>query len=360
MNFSYMAKDYYKILGINHDASPEEIKKAYRRLAHQYHPDRPGGNEQRFKEISEAYQILSNQEKRHQYDQFGNAFGGGFNGLNWDFGFDYSNFEDLSNVSEIFDSFFEGLGVKKRKTYHRGSDVEFVLDITLEEAFSGAKKEVSMDILGTCAKCSGLGHFPKEGFNQCSSCDGRGEIKENRSTFFGSFSQIKTCSKCFGTGQIPNKGCNECRGTGRLSQNKSITINIALGIGHGQIIKVTGAGESGERGALAGDLYIKINIKPHPVFSVRSSDLFVEVGVSLVDLLLDKKIKIKGLSGKNIEIEIPAGANISEEFRVPGEGMPVFASGGRGDLYISFNVKLPKKLSAKARKAIEELKEDLE
>jgi molecular chaperone DnaJ len=362
-----MNKDYYKILGINRSASAEEIKKAYRQLAHQYHPDRPGGDEKRFKEINEAYQVLSNREKRSQYDQFGTTFDGlgksyGFGGGGgFGFNFDPANFEDLNNVGEIFDAFFEGLGVKKRKTYYRGADLEVDLEISLEEAFRGIEKKTAFSGLASCKECSGLGHFAAAGFTKCQTCGGQGEIRENRNTFFGSFSQVRSCAKCFGTGQIPNKMCSACTGTGRVKQAKEVTVTIAPGIRDGQIIKLVGAGEAGERAAAAGDLYVKIKVKPHPIFAVKGNDLFAIKEVSLIDVLLGRKIQIKNISGGVIDLEIPPGANLNNDLRIPGEGMPQLGSiHRRGDLYVRFNIKTPKKFSAKAKKLLDDLKEEIE
>lgn len=356
-------KDYYKILGVEKSASDEEIKKAYRRLAHQHHPDHSGGDETKFKEINEAYQILSNKEKRRQYDQFGRVFEGGFSGFdpnNWEFGFDYSNLDDLGNVGDIFESFFEGLGMKKRKTYHRGADLEIGLEIELEDAFRGVKKNISFSALDACGQCGGVGHFPKEGFVSCSACDGRGEIKETRNSFFGNFAQIKRCGRCFGSGQIPNKICSDCSGTGRVKKQKNVEVSIAAGIRSGQIIKISGAGEAGERGAVAGDLYLKVTIKPHRQFEVRENDLLIKKELNLLDVLLGKKIKIATISGKEIEVEVPTGANLNEALKIGGEGMPQLNSRRRGDLYILLKLISPKKLSAKARKLIEDLRGEVE
>lgn len=362
--------DYYKILGISRDASTDEIKRAYRRLAHQHHPDRPGGNEEKFKEINEAYQILSNQEKRRQYDQFGRTFsaGGGpahgwengpFGGFGWEFGFDGMPFDDLNNISDIFDTVFEGLGIKRRKTYQRGADLELELAVSLEEAFNGASREISFAGLIQCLHCGGLGHYPEEGFNKCAVCDGRGEIREDRSTFFGNFSQVCRCAKCFGSGQIPVKTCAKCQNSGRIKKQKTISVAIAPGVRDGQIIKIAAAGEAGERGAAAGDLYIRIKVKPHPTMAVRGDDLLMEKELNLIDALLGRKVKIKTLGGKELELEIPAGVSLNKEFRIAGEGMPRLGQAVRGDLYIVFNIKMPGKLSAKVRKILGELENDL-
>lgn len=348
-------KDYYKILGINRSASTEDVKRAYRQLAHQYHPDRPGGDEGKFKEINEAYQILSNQDKRRQYDQFGQAFDGaggsnpfGFGGQggSWEFGFEGLNVEDLGNFGEVFESFFEGLGVKRRKTYHRGADLELQLEITLEESFSGVDKNLGLKSFIACADCAGAGHFADSGFVECVACGGRGEVRETRNGFFGQFSQIRPCVKCFGQGQIPNKICQNCSGSGRRQQKKEVVVQIAPGVRHGQILKVASAGEAGERGAAAGDLYLRITLKPHPFFKVEENNLFIEKELDLMDVISGKKIMIQNISGKKNEIEIPPQTNLTDLFKIIGEGMPVFGNSGRrakrGDLYVKFNIRTPK------------------
>lgn len=363
--------DYYKILGIEKNASEEDIKKAYRKLAHQYHPDKASGNAEKFKEINEAYQVLSNKDKRAQYDRFGRVFssGGGSasggngpfgNGFEFGFGFDPSNLEDLGGISDIFDAFFEGLGVRKRKSYHRGSDVEFVQELTLEEAFRGAEKKIKTRFFIPCGQCNALGYFSDAGTAECATCSGRGEIKESRSTFFGSFSQVRTCPKCSGTGQIPNKICSICKGVGRLMAQKELTMEITPGVSDGQLIKLPKAGEAGERGAEAGDLYVRIRIEPHKIFSRESDDLSVKKEVNLLDILLGIKIEVPTIGGNKIYVEIPANFNFKEKLKISGEGMIKFGGMGRGDLYLELETKTPKKLSAKAKKILEDLKRELE
>lgn len=363
-----MSNNYYKVLGVSKDASEEDIKKAYRKLAHQYHPDKSGGDDKKFKEINEAYQVLSSKEKRAQYDRFGRTFDGNFSagggGNPFGEGFDLHNFSDgfefgFDNISDIFDAFFEGMGGKKRRTYKRGSDAEVVQQITLEESFGGTVKSVKLRIFIECQKCSGLGHFPKEGLQDCSACNGRGEIKESRSTIFGSFQQIRPCGKCGGAGQIPNKVCGHCSGSGRVLNEKEVTVNIAPGIQHGQLIKLSRAGEKGERGAEAGDLYVKVEIKPHLVFKRAGDDLIVKKEINLVDVLLDKKIGLTAIDGNHLEVEIPKGFNLKDKILIVGAGMPRLGAYGKGDLLVELEIKTPKKLNPKAKKLLEELEKEL-
>lgn len=368
-----MPKDYYKILGVSKGASEDEIKKAFRKLAHKYHPDK-GGDEQKFKEINEAYQILSNREKRAQYDRFGRVFsaGGGpasgGDGFGFPFGanpfgeirfdFDASGFNDLG---DIFEAFFEGMGVKqKRRTYNRGSDVQLTQEISLEEAFRGVEKEIRYSVFVKCDRCSGMGHDTKTGYSECGVCGGRGEIKESKRTFFGNFEQVKTCSQCFGTGQIPKKICDRCQGTGRVKGEKSVRVLIRPGVRDGQIIKIKSAGEAGERGAEEGDLYVAVRLRPHQTFEHEGDDLLVVKEIKLVDLLLGKKIEVPTISGNKLHLEIPADWDIRNNLVIPGEGMPHFGTSARGNLIMKLRIKTPKKLSPRAKKILEDLDREIE
>ncbi|MFH1759173.1 MAG: J domain-containing protein [Patescibacteria group bacterium] len=290
-------KDYYNILGVVKSASDEDIKKAYRRLAHQHHPDRPNGDESKFKEINEAYQTLSNRQKRQQYDQFGRTFDGATGGFN-PFGNaqenPFSGFSGgfsggFSNVDDIFEVFFSGLGEQWRAAQNRGMDLEVTLSITLEEAFHGVKKTISY--------------------------------------------------------------------------NKSETeVSVIPGIRNGQTIRLNGRGEVGKKGHPSGDLYIKIHVQPHSVFEVKGDDLLMEEDIDLIDVLLGKKVSIKGIDNKELSIEIPPGANLNEEIKIAGAGMPRLGGllrSNRGDLYVLFNIVTPKKLSRQAKKLLEDLKKEL-
>lgn len=357
-------KNYYEILGVEKSASAEEIKKAYRKLAHQYHPDKAGGNEKKFKEINEAYQVLSDNNKRSQYDKFGTADPSAFNGQGPFGGFDGAgggfnwsgNYADMGDISEIFESFFEGMGVRqKRRTYQQGSDLEIQETITLEEAFRGVTKTLRIKTWLTCKECQGKGGDPSQGFTTCSACNGQGEVKEQRRSFFGSFAQIKRCSQCHGFGQIPNKACSACKGSGRVAGEREVKVEILPGIQNEQIIRIQGTGEAGERGAEAGDLYLHVRIKPHNLFDRQGDDLVIQKELNVVDLLLGKKVEVQTVSGGKLLLEIPAQFNLKENLRVPGEGMPRFGSYGRGDLLVDFLIRSPKKLNAKEKKILEDL-----
>lgn len=364
-------KDYYKILGVNRNASDEEIKKAFRKLAHKYHPDKAGGDEEKFKEINEAYQVLSDKKKREYYDKFGTAepFGAAYGntGENYAWGFSPEGFGwnfqgvsgDFSDISDVLESIFENFGFSpRRRTYRKGADIEVEQEISLEEAFRGTTKYLNIKTLINCEKCNGRGADESSGFKICSVCDGQGEIKEKKQTFFGSFSQIKTCGKCYGTGKVPNKSCVFCNGSGRVLATREVKVNILPGVSNNQIIKIKEMGEAGERGMPPGDLYVRIKIKPHPIFERVGNDLIVKKELSFFDLLLGRKIEIPTLDGKKINIEIPPHFNLKSDLRVSGEGMPRFGSYGRGDLLVSFIIKAPKKINSKFRKILEELEKE--
>jgi len=361
-------EDFYKILGIEKGATDDDIKKAYRKLAHKYHPDKSGGDEKMFKKINEAYQVLSNREKRAQYDRFGRVFdggtGGGFDPRNFngvEFGFDFGNFGDAENLGEVFDAFFEGLGVKrKRRAYERGADLEFMQEITLEEAFRGARKPIKFKTHVSCKTCAGLGHFPKEGFTTCAACDGRGEIQELRKTFFGNFNQVKMCVKCNGMGKIPQKVCDTCRSTGRVMAERDIDLAIAPGVSDDQLIKVSGGGEHGPRGGEAGDLYVRIKVKPHQRFLRERDDLIVKESIPLIEVLAERKVSVRTISGGTIMVEIPTDYRFGDRLSVQGEGMPRLGGGGRGKLFVELEVKMPKHLFLKAKELLEKLKQELE
>ena len=359
-----MSKDYYKILGVTKGATEDEIKKAYRKLAHEHHPDRPHGDEKKFKEINEAYQILSNKEKRAQYDNFGQVFeGSGFpGGQGFDpnqMGFEFS-FGDFGNLNDVFDAFFEGLGVKqKRRTYNRGGDIEIVQEITLEEAFKPLEKKIKFTVLRVCESCKGMGHDPKAGTSECAHCGGRGEIREARNSFFGSFSQVKQCKECNGSGMIPKKPCASCKSAGRVIGERVVQVDIRQGVQNGQIIKIKGAGEDGSHGAEAGDLYVRIIIRPHSIFRREGDNLYIKKPINVTDILLGKKVEIPTITGEKRALEIPSSINIREPFRASGEGMPHFNMGGRGDLLIEFDLKFPGKLNPKAKKALEDFEKEL-
>ena len=360
-----MNKDYYNILGVTKSATEEDIKKAFRRLAHQYHPDKANGDEKKFKEINEAYQVLSDKTKRAQYDRFGSVsdMPGGFGGHGAP---DFSNFPggfrvdfgggDMGDLSDVFESFFEGMGVRSRRpVYERGADVQVIAEISLEEAFHGAMKEFAVQTLVTCDTCKGKGGDASAGVKKCERCGGRGEVREEHRSFFGNISQVKTCTECRGSGEIPQKICKTCGGSGRKEGERKVRVDIIPGIQDGQLIQVRGAGEAGDRGTGTGDLYLKVKVKKHSAFSRSGDDLVVKKELNAYDLLLGRKVEVPTIEGKTMKLEIPAHFNLKENLRVTGEGMPRMGSYGRGDLLVDFILKAPKKVGAREAKVLEEL-----
>ncbi len=367
-----MGKDYYKVLGVVKTASEEDIKKAYRRLAHQHHPDKKGGDEAKFKELNEAYQILSNKEKRAQYDRFGRVFEGhpgqtgrdpfgdmGASGFRWN---GNMNPDDLGDFGDIFETIFSQFGGKRRQTYAHGSDVEFTIELSLEEVFTGVSRIISFRVYQMCSVCNGVGHDVSKGVKQCGMCSGRGEVRVEKKTFFGNFAQVQPCAQCRGKGNIPEKVCLKCNGAGRIMGKKDVTVQIPRGIEDGQVIKVAGAGEAGEQGSKSGDLYLVVRVSAHKVIERRKDDLFMNYDARLFDLLLGKKMETQGIGGEKIEFSVPAGFGLKEKLKISHRGMPRFGNQGgdnvRGDLYLTLNVKIPK-LSSRGKKSLEDLENEL-
>lgn len=350
-------RDYYDILGVSKDASDEDIKKAYRKLAHKYHPDKGTGDEAKFKEINEAYQTLSNKQKRAQYDNFGQSFGGGspFGGAGgWDINF--NGFEDLGDLEDIFSTFFDGLGVRqRRRTYKKGGDIQLNMEVTLEEAQKGKVANMKYETYAQCEKCAGVGHDKDTEFKKCDYCGGQGRIKETRNTFFGGFAHVVNCPECRGSGEIPKKVCVDCKGSGRVQKQRDVRIEVRPGVEDGQIIKAKGMGEAGENNASSGDLYVKVIVKEHPDFKRKGNDLYKTVEASLTDVMLDREIEVESLSGEKLKVKVPSGFSLNDELRVKGEGMTSMS-----DLVVNLDIKTPKKLSKKAKKLLEDLGKELE
>jgi molecular chaperone DnaJ len=349
-------------------ASDEEIKKAYRRLAQQYHPDKAGGNAEKFKEINEAYQVLSDRQKRAQYDQFGSTFEqaqarGGFGGFN-DFR-DFSGFADafsggggFGDLGDIFSDLFGGRGGGRTTRAMRGSDISVGVEISLEEAASGANKEFEIYKSIVCPKCRGRGGEEGSKMEECPVCHGTGTVTKTRRAGFFSFSQTETCSSCRGFGKKPSHPCSRCGGDGIIKDAEKITAKIPSGIEDGQIIKFSGRGEAAFLGGQAGDLYITVHIKTHPHFRRRGDDLYYDLVIHFSQAALGDRIKVPTI-GKEVILKIPAGIDSGQFIRLRGRGMPRFGGRGAGDMIVRVQIKTPKKLSKKAKTLLEELKEEL-
>jgi molecular chaperone DnaJ len=358
-----MAKDYYKILGVPKEASQEDIKKAYRRLAHQHHPDKGGGDEQKFKELNEAYQVLGSPEKRKQYDQFGTAFEG-MGGP----GFDFSNFrggfgpEFEVNVEDLFGDFFGqrrgGTAGGARRRVRRGKDIVLDVELTLEEAFRGTVKEVEIRKFVKCSRCRGEGAEPGSSLKTCETCGGRGEIKDTQRTFFGLFSQVRQCPTCAGEGEYPERPCRECGGDGRVRQIEKLTIPIPAGVDTDNLVRISTKGEEGPRKGVAGDLIVRVMVRPHEHFEREGEHLFSKLEISFPEAVFGATKEARTIEG-NVDLKIPQGIESGTQLRLKDRGMPT-GKGGRGDQYVTVKVRTPKKLSSKAKKLIEELKGELD
>lgn len=367
-------KDFYTILGVPRNASQEEIKKAYRKLAHQHHPDKQGGEEAKFKELNEAYQVLSNPKKRSQYDQFGSAFesqGFGGGGPFWGWrespfgrgfdGFDFSqgpfsgfNKEfDLEDLFDLFSGAFAGRrGTSRaREKSGRGTDIKIDLRVSLHDVSRGATKQAEISKDGVCQECKGAGAQEDSGLTDCSVCQGKGEVTETMGSFFGNFTRIYTCTACLGSGRVPKSNCSSCKGEGRKRGREVFEINIPAGINDGETVIIRGGGQAGFRGAQAGDLYIQLAVETDKKFKRIGSDILYELPVKLTDALLGAHIRVPTLDGEK-EIQIPAGTQDGDELRLKGLGIH---GPRRGDQVIRIKVEIPKKLSNKARELVKEL-----
>jgi molecular chaperone DnaJ len=359
-----MSKDYYKTLGVDKSASKEEIKKAFHKLAHTHHPDKNNGNDTKFKEVNEAYQVLSDDKKRSSYDQFGNADGpqgfggGGFGGQGGFGGFDFTGQNggvefDMGDLGDIFGDFFGGN--RGRQKARRGRDVQTEVTLSFEEAIFGIEKKITLNKQSECSICKGTGARVGTKMNTCNTCDGQGQIREVKRSILGNFTSTKTCDTCFGSGKIPSEKCSECHGSGVRKTNEEISVNIPSGINNGETLRVRGRGEA-IQGGETGDLYIKLNVKTHPVYTREGSNLMMDLNIKLTDALLGMTYDLKTLDGKNMEVKIPEGINNGEMLRVKGKGVPT--THNRGDIIIRISVKMPNKLSRKNKELIEKLKEE--
>ena len=358
-------KNYYDILGVSKTATQEEIKKAYYALAHKYHPDK-GGDMAKMKEINEAYQVLSDKEKRAQYDRFGSAEHGA--GQNWgDFNWAWgnspgseSNFEfDFSEMDDIFGNFF-GFGGKKarKKDLKRGSDITLDMEISLEQTLDEIKKDINLKKYVVCGRCHGKGAEPGTAINECPTCRGTGEVQEIKRTILGSFTAWTVCPNCKGEGQKPVKPCNVCEGEGRVRAEEKVSIRIPAGVDNNQVLEMKGKGDAGKRGGEPGDLYIRIFVKKHALFERQGDDLFASVSISFAQAALGDKIEITALDKSKIDLEIPSGTEHGEIIKIPGKGIPKFSRFGRGDLYIKVLIEIPKKLTKAQKELLKKLKEE--
>ena len=363
-----MAKDYYNILDIQKNASKDEIKKAFHKLAHKYHPDKSGGDDKKFKEINEAYQILSDDKKRREYDTYGSTFenaqqqGQGFGGFSsqggpssgWDFsGFQNQNGGidfDFGNINDIFGDFFGG---GRREHGRRGRDISVDLEISFSEAVFGVEHKVRITKTSACDTCNGSGAKPGTKTKECAQCKGKGRIQESVRTILGTFAQERECTACHGSGKVPEEKCSSCKGAGVARKEQEITIRVPAGIQNGEQVRLAGAGEAIQNGK-AGDLYVRIHVALHKVFKREGHNLVMVLSVKLTDAILGAEYQVQTLDGE-IKLKIPKGISYGEVLRVREKGVPI-DNKRRGDLLVKLEVKTPTKLSRKAEKLIEDLR----
>lgn len=354
-----MAKDYYSILGVNRSASQDEIKKAFHKLAKQYHPDKQGGDEEKFKEISEAYNVLSDEKKRAEYDSYGRVFtgsgGGQGAGQAGGFGFDPNDFAGFADfdMGDIFSEFFGGGGGRRRQP--RGRDISIDVELEFSEAVFGTTRRVLLTKPATCDTCEGNGAAPGSDTKQCETCGGRGELHESRRSLIGTFTTVRTCDTCNGTGSVPEQPCQTCHGAGITRKEEEIPITIPAGIDDGEMIRLSGRGEA-VAGGQAGDLYVKVHVKQHDTFKKEGSNLTMKLSVKLTDALLGAEYTVDTLDGQ-IAVKIPQGVAPGEMLRVRGKGVPTEGD-RRGDILITVNIDMPRRLSKKAKDLVKQLQKE--
>ncbi len=364
-----MTKDYYNVLGVEKKASGDDIKKAFRKLAHKYHPDKGGTDESKFKEITEAYSVLSDDKKRREYDAYGQAFPGGGPsrnsgqaGGNPFGGFDFSGFAQGAgfqqdgaefDFGDIFGDIFGG-GRSQQRGTPRGRDISIDIELPFKDAIFGTERKVLIAKVSTCEVCSGNGAKPGTEVETCRTCNGAGRVHEMRNSILGQFSSVRACTVCEGMGKVPKEKCVECKGQGTKRRQQEIHIKIPAGIDNGEMIRMPQQGEAVKSG-VAGDLYVKVHVKSHSVFKREGHNLIMDLPVKITDALLGSTVNIEMIEGTTIEVKIPPMKRAEELLRVRGKGVPTGGS-SRGDLIIRLETALPQKLSHKARQALEDLR----
>jgi molecular chaperone DnaJ len=360
-----MAEDYYKILGLDKNASKDEIKKAYRKMAHKYHPDKESGDAELFKKVNEAHEVLSDDQKRSQYDQFGQVFsdggmnggGGGFNAS----GFDFSN---MGGFSDIFEDFFSGGSMggssygsrSSRQRTTRGQDIEMHQTLTFMEAVFGVEKNINLMKLVICSDCEGSGAKKDSKIVTCPECNGTGHIKKAQRTILGNIMTTTVCTNCNGTGEYPEVKCPKCHGQGRFRENQQIKVQIPAGVDNGSTIRVTGKGEAGMRGGLSGDLYIHIIVKEHQEFRRDGYDIRTILNITIAQAVLGDEIKINTIDGEMV-LKVPAGIQSGKTLKISGKGVSVPGKKMRGDHLIKVIVVIPENLSSAELDVFKELAE---
>ena len=371
-----MSKDYYQILGVDKKATKDEIKKAFRKKAHEHHPDKGNGNADKFKEINEAYQVLSDKQKRQQYYQYGSTgpFGydgaransgqGGMGGFNWQ---DMAggqgaqgniNMDDLGDIfGGLGDIFGFGGRSNSRRGPQRGHDMESELTITFEESYSGVEKMIQLKKNIQCNHCHGNGAEPGAKIETCQTCKGSGQVRQVQNTMFGQMSSVIVCPDCHGEGKSYSQKCKDCRGSGVINDYDKIKVKVPAGISNGQSLKLSGKGEAGIKGGPVGDLYLNIFVKPSAKFKRDGHDLYTARTITLTQALLGDKVNVDIMEGK-VKLKIPSGTESGKRFLIRGKGMPKLQGSGYGNLYVEVDIDIPSRLNRQQKKLIEELKKE--
>ncbi|HSX14841.1 MAG TPA: molecular chaperone DnaJ [Candidatus Saccharimonadales bacterium] len=352
-------KDYYEVLGVAKTASDEEIKKAYRKLAMEHHPDKHGGSDAKFKEVGEAYEVLKDPQKRQAYDQFGHAdaqgnpFGGGAGGA----GFDPNNFDfsNMGGVGDIFDMFFRG-GAGGRARPQSGRDLQVTLTLDFKEAVFGATREIQLDLDDTCDRCAGKMAEPGSGLKQCPTCDGSGVVTKVQSTILGSFQQQSICGTCEGLGEVPEKPCTKCHGSGVVHKARKITIKIPAGVDNDATIRMSGQGAA-TRGGRKGDLYVQILVRSSNQFTRSGHNILSQATIGMADAALGTEVPVETVDGP-VKLKVPAGTQSGKVIKLSDRGVPLVNSSRRGDHLVTVNVITPTKLTQHQKQLLEEFAKD--
>ncbi|MEA4846568.1 MAG: molecular chaperone DnaJ [Clostridiaceae bacterium] len=353
-------RDYYEVLGIDRNTSDADIKKAYRKLAKQYHPDvNPGDKtaEAKFKEVNEAYEILSDAQKRARYDQYGHA-GVDPNGFG-SAGAGFGDF-DFGGIGDIFESFFGGGGFgrssRSRSGPQKGADLKYSVEISFEEAAFGVEREITINRHEACSACGGSGAKAGTSPTTCKQCNGTGQVQYKQSTPFGQFVNVKTCEVCRGEGKIITNPCTSCNGKGKIRKSKKIMLNIPAGIDDGQTMSLRGEGDPGSKGGPAGDLFVTVNVKAHSIYKRQGNDVVCEIPITFAQAALGAELEVPTLDGK-VKYSLPEGTQTGSIFRLKGKGIPYLRGNGRGDQYVKVEIDVPKKLNEKQKELLRQFSE---
>ncbi|MBI5287650.1 MAG: molecular chaperone DnaJ [Chloroflexi bacterium] len=349
-------RDYYDVLGVARNATADDLKKAFRRLAMEYHPDRNSepGAEAKFKEVNEAYEVLSDPEKRSMYDRFGHAATAGGDGFARGFeGFGFGG------LGDIFDAFFGGSAGRAQRGPARGADVRKTVTLAFDEAVFGIDKEVEIATAELCPSCNGLRAEPGTQPERCPTCNGSGETRRVQQSIFGQFVNVAMCERCRGEGRIITAPCKQCKGTGREKRKRKLQVKIPAGVDHGQQMRMSGEGELGSNGGPRGNLYLQLNVKPHEIFRRDEDDLLLELDLTFAQVALGDLVEVPTIDGEPQELRIPSGTQTGETFIVKGKGVPRLRGNGRGDLIVHANVMTPKNLTKEQKDLLKKLAESM-